>query len=69
MNINHLKSGLQVPSNIMAEVDRKLDDGNPATGKFRNSGLAPPGAGACMSTATEWQSVAPVPSCEAVNLF
>lgn len=69
VNVNHLKSGLQVPSNIMAEVDRKLDDGNPSTGKFRNSGVAPPGAGACMSTATEWQSVNPVPSCEAANLF
>lgn len=70
VNVNHLKSGLQVPSNIMAEVDRKLDDGNPTTGKFRGSGNAPPAAaGACLVSPTDWQSTAPVPSCEAVNLF
>ena len=65
-NVNHLKSGLQVPSNIMAEVDRKLDDGSPVTGHFRNSGTSPP---ACTTAANDWQAVAPVPSCEAVNLF
>ena len=69
VNVNHLKSGLQVPSNIMAEVDRKLDDGNPSTGKFRNAGVVAPAAGTCMATVTEWQSLNPVPSCEAVNLF
>lgn len=69
VNINHLKSGLQVPSNILAEVDRKLDDGNPLTGKFRNSGTSPPAPAACITATNDWQSVAPVPSCEAVNLF
>ncbi len=68
-NVNHLKSGLQVPSNIMAEVDRKLDDGSPVTGHFRNSGTSPPAPAACTTAANDWQAVTPVPSCEAVNLF
>ena len=65
--INHLKSGAQVPSNIMAEVDQKLDDGNPNTGKFRV--ITGAGAVGCLTAAPAWQSQTPVPSCEAVNLF
>lgn len=67
-NVNHLKSGLQVPSNIMSEVDRKLDDGIPGTGHFRNSNTSP----ATCTTAgapVVWNSLTPDPSCEAVNLF
>ena len=67
-NVNHLKSGLQVPSNIMAEVDRKLDDGSPVTGHFRNSNGSPV---ACTAAGPPiiWNSLTPDPSCEAVNLF
>ena len=68
--VNHLKSGLQIPSNIMAEVDRKLDDGSPVTGHFRNSNTSP--AACTTNPATPpitWNSVTPDPSCEAVNLF
>ena len=65
--VNNLKSGAQVPSNILAEVDRKLDDGNASTGKFRNVIGASSPAG-CVNVA-EWQSQTPAPSCEAVNLF
>ena len=67
-NVNHLKSGLQVPSNIMAEVDRKLDDGSPVTGHFRNSNTSPV---ACTMAGPPviWNSLTPDPSCEAVYLF
>ena len=67
-NVNHLKSGLQVPSNIMAEVDRKLDDGSPATGHFRNSDTSP---ATCTTLGPPmiWNSLTPDPSCEAANLF
>ena len=67
-NVNHLKSGLQVPSNIMAEVDRKLDDGSPATGHFRNSNTSP---ATCTIAGPPmiWNSLTPDPSCEAANLF
>jgi prepilin-type N-terminal cleavage/methylation domain-containing protein len=66
-NINHLKSGAQVPSNIMSEVDQKLDDGNPSTGKFRV--ITGAGAAGCLTATGAWQAQTPVPSCEAVNLF
>ncbi len=65
--VNHLKSGDQIPSNIMAEVDRKLDDGSPVTGHFRNTT-----ASATCTTAGPpviWNSLTPAPSCTAVNLF
>ena len=68
VNVNHLKSGLQVPSNIMAEVDRKLDDGSPTTGHFRSSNTSPAG---CTNAGppVEWNSINAVPSCESVNTF
>jgi prepilin-type N-terminal cleavage/methylation domain-containing protein len=34
-NRHNLKTGDQVPSDILAEIDRKVDDGNPAQGSFR----------------------------------
>jgi prepilin-type N-terminal cleavage/methylation domain-containing protein len=34
---HNLKTGSQVPVNILAEVDRKIDDGNPLGGAFRFS--------------------------------
>jgi prepilin-type N-terminal cleavage/methylation domain-containing protein len=75
-SLNNLKSGAQIPSNVLAEVDRKIDDGNPNTGtlRFTNYGLgATPGA----CTGTDANSVpiwaagnpAPVANCEAANLL
>ena len=64
--VNILRSGNQVPSNILAEVDRKLDDGNPSTGKFRNM---TGGDALCIANANDWQSQNPRPDCQAVNLF
>ena len=40
----HVKTGNQIPSNVMAEIDTKMDDGNPYTGNFRFSTWAPAGA-------------------------
>ena len=63
---HNLKTGAQVPVEIIAEVDRKLDDGNGARGAFRfstyagNSPVAPPVAlpsyapGQCVTTAGLW---------------
>ena len=54
---HNIKSGNQIPSDIMAEIDRKIDDGNPVGGVFQFStydgggtgGTAPTGgaAGQC----------------------
>src|SRR5687768_4146083 len=32
---HNLKTGRQIPSDILAEIDRKIDDGNPQQGSFR----------------------------------
>ena len=37
----NIKTGNQIPSNVMAEIDLKMDDGNPYTGNFRFSTWAP----------------------------
>ena len=34
---HNLKTGNQIPANILAEIDRKIDDGNAITGSFRFS--------------------------------
>ena len=36
-NIHNIKTGINIPSVVLAEVDRKIDDGNPVTGGFRFS--------------------------------
>ena len=40
---HNLKTGNQVPVNILAEVDRKIDDGLPYSGAFQFSVYAGPG--------------------------
>jgi hypothetical protein len=35
----NLKTGNQVPARVLAEIDRKIDDGRATTGKFRFSGF------------------------------
>jgi prepilin-type N-terminal cleavage/methylation domain-containing protein len=34
---HNLKTGAQVPADLLAEIDRKVDDGNPSAGAFRAS--------------------------------
>ena len=76
--VNSLKSGTQVPSNLLAEIDRKIDDGNPETGTFRFSDVNPGGAvlpaGVCYTppaaaVAAFWQSATPNTNCGAAYLF
>jgi len=47
---NNIKTGNYVPASVLAEVDRKVDDGRPGSGRFRFStyagaGVAPPTGG------------------------
>ena len=77
--VNSLKSGTQIPSNLLAEIDRKIDDGNPETGTFRFSdvnpgGAAPLVAGNCYVASAapvvaSWQSATPNANCGAAYLF
>lgn len=72
--LNNLKSGNQIPSNILAEVDRKIDDGNPRTGTFRFSpyaatGTAPVTGNCAALGADNWQVVAADSNCGAAATF
>ena len=78
---HNLKTGAQVPVEIIAEVDRKLDDGNGARGAFRYSMFAgnaplPPqtplpsyAPGQCMTTAGLWQIAQGEPNCGGASLL
>lgn len=80
--LNNLKSGNQVPSTVLAEVDRKIDDGNPSTGgvRFSNAGTAMPasatsgaakctGNGAGSATSAIWSQGTADANCGAANLL
>jgi prepilin-type N-terminal cleavage/methylation domain-containing protein len=59
---HNLKTGNQVPVEIIAEVDRKIDDGNGTTGSFvfaefsatGTAPSAPAASGACMTATGIW---------------
>ena len=69
---HNLKTGSNVPSDILAEVDRKIDDGSAAGGQFRFStfiGVVNTG-GVCFNTTTNvWQSATPNANCGGASLF
>ena len=79
---HNLKTGAQIPVDIIAEVDRKIDDGAPYTGGFQfsayqgNAAAAPTeGAAAtpaCTSGATPaatWNSINGSTNCGGASLF
>jgi prepilin-type N-terminal cleavage/methylation domain-containing protein len=73
---HNLKSGDQIPSDILAELDRKIDDGSATGGTFRFSAFssgtdAPAGAGTCyIATAPNpWNSSNAAANCGAATLF
>jgi len=70
---HNLKTGGQIPVELIAEVDRKIDDGNPYGGSFQFSAYAPPGsvapnAATCV-TGTMWNINGEESNCAAANLF
>lgn len=80
-NKHNLKTGSQIPVEILAEVDRKVDDGNAIQGSFRFSQYTPASAtglpaaaaahaaGVCASTAGVWFSTQSETNCGATSLF
>lgn len=78
VNRPNLKTGNQIPSDILAEIDRKIDDGNPVGGTFRFSaydgggagGVAPVGGAAnqCYLGAG-WSSMTVDANCGGASLF
>jgi prepilin-type N-terminal cleavage/methylation domain-containing protein len=71
---HNLKTGNQIPSDILVEVDRKVDDGKATTGTFRASayggqtGVAAITIASCYSGA-DWLATTPVTNCGAASLF
>jgi prepilin-type N-terminal cleavage/methylation domain-containing protein len=70
---HNLKTGTQVPVEIIAEVDRKIDDGRPYTGSFQFSDYAPSGFTApdealCVATGN-WDIAKGETNCGAASLF
>lgn len=69
---HNIKTGASIPSNTLAEVDRKIDDGSGTGGEFRYSAFSgvDNSGGACFNTSTgNWQSATPIASCGATSLF
>jgi prepilin-type N-terminal cleavage/methylation domain-containing protein len=69
----NLKTGPQIPVNILAEIDRKIDDGNALRGTMRFSaydagGVAPVPAN-CHNAAGEWLAGNGQTNCGAAILF
>lgn len=69
---HNLKTGNNMPSDILAEIDRKVDDGNAFQGSFRGSTFTTGAATdpACWNTATGvWTAQPAVPNCGGASLF
>jgi prepilin-type N-terminal cleavage/methylation domain-containing protein len=66
---HNLKTGARIPSNLLAEVDRKVDDGVATTGEFRAALDAAITATECYTPAGVWQSDNPGNNCMGASLF
>ena len=75
---HNLKTGNQIPGDILAEVDRKVDDGLGDGGALRfsaypgqNGGTPPaaPTAANCFTAGASWISNNPDPNCGAASLY
>lgn len=73
---HNLKTGSQIPSDILSEVDRKIDDGLADGGIFRHSTYDPGGGGTntpanCVNAGAGnvWQAVTPFANCGGATLL
>jgi len=79
---HNLKTGNQIPSDILAEVDRKIDDGVPTSGSFRHSiyggvtgaTIAAEPGGPCATAGVapapdKWNASTPGGDCGGTSLF
>jgi prepilin-type N-terminal cleavage/methylation domain-containing protein len=67
---HNLKTGASIPSDILGEIDRKVDDGNSIQGSFRgmNTGVDATLTN-CYSTAGIWVSTPGGPNCGGATIF
>jgi prepilin-type N-terminal cleavage/methylation domain-containing protein len=69
-NRHNLKTGNNIPSDILAEVDRKIDDGLANTGQFRHSTFGTTTYANCADAGNNgWQSQTPNANCGGATLF
>lgn len=70
-DIHNLKTGNDIPSDILAEIDRKIDDGNALRGAFRGSAYTTGGAtdATCWAADGLWNAQAPASNCGGTTLF
>jgi prepilin-type N-terminal cleavage/methylation domain-containing protein len=73
VNRHNLKTGNQVPVEILAEIDRKIDDGRPYTGSLQFSAYTPTGSNApnpatCV-LGSDWNIKGGDANCGATTLF
>ena len=70
---HNLKTGNRIPSNILAEIDRKVDDASATTGSFRFSnhdgGAGAPDPARCVLPTGQWNSQATEANCGATTLL
>lgn len=68
---HNLKSGNNIPSDVLAEIDRKVDDANALGGTFRGSNYTTGAATDvnCWDTAGNWSAVPVLPNCGAAVVF
>jgi hypothetical protein len=67
---HNLKTGGQMPVAMLAEMDRKIDDGNAATGVFRGSpSFGAGGVDVCWNAAGRWLQEAGFPNCAGAELL
>jgi prepilin-type N-terminal cleavage/methylation domain-containing protein len=67
---HNLKTGAQIPSDILGEIDRKVDDGNALAGTFRaqlDPAITP--AQCYSAPAGVWVSTSPGANCGGASLF
>ena len=70
-NQHNLKTGINMPSDILAEIDRKIDDGNALQGAFRGSTYTTGAAtdANCWDTGGTWSAQPVVSNCGGALLF
>jgi prepilin-type N-terminal cleavage/methylation domain-containing protein len=68
---NNLHSGASIPSNVLVEVDRKIDDGAPGSGAIRFSAVGNADVTNCLSGAAPktWNITSPAANCGISSLF
>ena len=70
--VHNIKTGTNIPATVLAEIDRKIDDGLPTSGSFRFSDWQGSTPGVCVNsgvTPYAWAITSSATQCGGVSLF